>query len=232
MAAAVHAVPEGFVIRDFTPVTLEPELYPAAITVAAGGDVYISSDKNGSLGHGKERGRILRARDTNNDGVADEMLEYAKVDSPRGGHMVGGILYLVHPPLLSALRDKNGDGVADERKVLVQGLGGGIEHPRGADHTTNACRMGIDGWLYIAVGDFGLAIEKEKTGAKGTDGKRLALYGGGVVRVRPDGTELEVVATMTRNQYDVAISPTLDLFARDNTNDGKGWNTRFHHHTA
>ena len=232
LAAAASAVPEGFVIREFTPRELEPELYPTAVMAAAGGDVYISSDKNGSLGHGKDRGRVLLARDADGDGKADKMVEFAKVDSPRGGHLVGGVLYLVHPPFLSAMRDKTGDGKADDRLVLVEGLGGGIEHPRGADHTTNGCRMGIDGWLYIAVGDFGAGIEKEKAGAKGRDGSRVTLHGGGVLRVRPDGSELEVYAAMTRNQCDTAISPTLDLFARDNTNDGKGWNTRFHHHTA
>jgi putative heme-binding domain-containing protein len=116
--------------------------------------------------------------------------------------------------------------VADEKKVLVTGLGGGIEHPRGADHTTNGVRMGIDGWLYISVGDFGTFP------AKGTDGSSYTLHGGGVIRVRPDGSHVEPYALMVRNICDTAISPELDLFSRDNTNDGKGWNTRFHHYTA
>ncbi|MEY3529286.1 MAG: hypothetical protein RLZ70_354 [Verrucomicrobiota bacterium] len=231
-AAAAHAVPEGFTIREFVGTAQEPEIYPTAVAAAANGDVYISSDKNGSLGHIKGMGRILLARDTKGAGKADVMIEYAKVESPRGGHWVGGVFYLVNPPFLTAFRDKDGDGKADEQVLLVDGLGGGIEHPRGADHTTNGCRMGIDGWLYIAVGDFGAGNEKEKAGAKGRDGKRVTLYGGGVMRVRPDGSELETYTEMTRNICDTAISPTLDLFSRDNTNDGKGWNTRFHHFTA
>ena len=219
------ALPAGFEIHEFAgPPNAD---YPAAITVAPNGDVYVSSDQNGSLGKDKGMGRIIRCRDTDGDGKADNFVHFVPdVSSPRGGHIVGDTLYLIHPPFLSSFRDTNGDGVADEKKQLLSGLGGGIEHPRGADHTTNGVRMGIDGWLYIAVGDFGT------TPAKGTDGKELTLHGGGVIRVRPDGTEVEPYAVMTRNICDTAISPTLDLFSRDNTNDGKGWNTRFHHHTA
>jgi putative heme-binding domain-containing protein len=236
LSAAAHAVPEGFTIREFVGTAQEPEIYPTAVSAAANGDVYISSDKNGSLGHIKGMGRILLARDTKGAGKADVMIEYTKVESPRGGHFVGGVLYLVHPPFLSKFQDKDGDGKADydsERTLLVDGLGGGIEHPRGADHTTNGCRMGIDGWLYIAVGDFGAGLIRDNDGAIGLgDKKRVTLYGGGVMRVRPDGSELEIYTEMTRNICDVAISPTLDLFSRDNTNDGKGWNTRFHHFTS
>ncbi|MEY2821269.1 MAG: hypothetical protein RL105_841 [Verrucomicrobiota bacterium] len=233
LAAAACAVPAGFTIRDYVGTPQEPELYPTAVSASYDGDLYVSSDKNGSLGHIKDMGRILVAKDRNLDGVVDAMVEYARVDSPRGGHIVNGAFYLVHPPFLSVLRDKDGDGKAEERKLLVDGLGGGIEHPRGADHTTNGCRMGIDGWLYIAVGDFGAGLVRDNDGAVGTgDGKRVTLYGGGIMRVRPDGTELEVYSEMTRNNCDVAISPTLDLFTRDNTNDGKGWNTRFHHFTS
>lgn len=236
LAAAAQAVPEGFVIREFLGNAQVPEIYPTAVSAAANGDVYVSSDKNGSLGHTPGMGRILIARDTKGAGVADQVIEYTKVESPRGGHFVGGVLYLVHPPFLSKFQDKNGDGKADydsERTLLVDGLGGGIEHPRGADHTTNGTRMGIDGWLYIAVGDFGAGLLRDNDGAIGLgDKKRVTLYGGGVMRVRPDGTELENYTEMTRNIVDIAISPTLDLFSRDNTNDGKGWNTRFHHFTS
>ncbi|WAC20743.1 c-type cytochrome [Luteolibacter sp. SL250] len=222
--ALSSALPEGFVIREFGgPPQLE---YSTAVSAAANGDVYVSSDKNGSLGHEKNFGKIVRARDTNNDGKADEFVDFVPdVDSPRGGHYTGGTFYLIHPPYLSAFRDTNGDGVADEKKQLVKGFGWGIEHPRGADHTTNGVRMGIDGWLYVAVGDFGMPD------AVGADGKRVTLQGGGVARVRPDGSDLELYTVMTRNICDVAISPYLDLFSRDNTNDGKGWNTRFHHFT-
>ena len=190
--ASACALPEGLEIRTFA----EPfdADYPTAITVAPNGDVYVSSDQNGSLGHDPGMGRIIRCRDTDGNGQADEFIHFVpKVNSPRGGHIVGDTLYLIHPPYLSSFRDTNGDGVADEHKVLVSGLGGGIEHPRGADHTTTGVRMGIDGWLYISVGDFGA------TPAIGSDGKTYLLHGGGVVRVRPDGSEIEPYALMVRN---------------------------------
>ncbi|WP_035611119.1 c-type cytochrome [Haloferula sp. BvORR071] len=223
-AGSASAVPDGFVMKEFAgPPNAD---YPTAITAAANGDVYVSSDQNGSLGHKEHMGRIIRCRDKDGDGKADEFIHFVPdVSSPRGGHFVGDTLYLIHPPFLSSYRDKDGDGKVDEEKTLLTGLGGGIEHPRGADHTTNGVRMGIDGWLYIAVGDFGT------TPAKGTDGSTYTLHGGGVIRVRPDGSQVEPYAVMTRNICDTAISPELDIFSRDNTNDGKGWNTRFHHFT-
>jgi len=232
LTVIAQAVPEGFTIKDYVTTAQEPELYPTALSADPSGGIYISSDKNGSLGHIKGMGRILVARDTKGDGKVDSMTEFVKVESPRGGHFVGGVFYLIHPPYLTAYRDTKGTGHADEEITLVEGLGGGIEHPRGADHTTNACRMGIDGWLYICVGDFGAGIEKDHDGAKGRDGKRVTLYGGGVLRVRPDGSELETYTEMTRNIVDIGITPTLDMFSRDNTNDGKGWNTRFLHYTS
>ena len=50
--------------------------------------------------------------------------------------------------------------------------------------------------------------------------------------MRPDGTGLELYSTGTRNILEVAVSPEMDLFARDNTNDGGGWDVRFHHFTG
>lgn len=220
---SLHALPEGWTITEYA---APPEAeYPAGISAAPNGDLYISSDRNGSLGHRKEFGKIVRAKDTDGDGKADKFQDFVPhVNSPRGGHFVGDTLYLIHPPYLSAFRDTTGDGVADEKKELVKGFGWGIEHPRGADHTTNGVRMGIDGWLYVAVGDFGMPD------AVGADGTRYTLWGGGVVRVRPDGSEMEPYSLYVRNICDIAITPTMDMFSRDNTNDGKGWNTRFHHY--
>jgi cytochrome c2 len=55
------------------------------------------------------------------------------------------------------------------------------------------------------------------------------MLGGGIVRVRPDGTEMEIYSHGTRNIYDIAIDPYMNIFTRDNTNDGGGWNIRFSH---
>ena len=131
------------------------------------------------------RGRIIRLRDTDGDGRADEVKVFAKVDSPRGLVWDRDRLYLMHPPHLSAFIDKDGDGVADEQRVLVKNIGWAFKD-RPADHASNGVTLGIDGWLYLAIGDFGF-IE-----AEGTDGRKLQLRGGGVVRVRPDGTGLEL----------------------------------------
>jgi len=224
ISSPAFAIPDGYELSNWAePFEVD---YPTALTAAADGTVYVSVDKNGSLGKDKTMGKIVACKDTNGDGKADKFTDFVPdVDSPRGGHFVRDTLYLIHPPFLSSFKDTDGDGVSDEHKVLLENIGFGLRHPRGSDHTTNGCRMGIDGWLYIAVGDFGMEA------TKGTDGKVVTLQGGGVARVRPDGTDLEVYSYHTRNICDLAISPTLDIFTRDNTNDGKGWNIRVHHLT-
>ncbi|NBV33468.1 MAG: heme-binding domain-containing protein [Proteobacteria bacterium] len=217
-------VADGFEATIFA--TPDQANYPVFSAAAPDGTLYVSSDRNGSLGRLPNMGRILRLRDTKGTGQADEVKEFVKdVDSPRGLVWDKDRLYLVHPPHLSVYIDKDGDGVADEEKVLVKNLAFTFKD-RPADHTTNGLSIGVDGWLYIACGDFGFME------AEGTDGRKLQLRGGGVIRVRPDGTGLELFSYGTRNILEAAISPLLDGFTRDNTNDGDGWDIRFHHFTG
>lgn len=210
---------------------------PACIAASATGEVYVGVDLLGSLGKGPGKGRIVRLVDTDNDGKADKHTIFAALDNPRGIISFGDKLYVLHTVIpadtgiltgmhLSVLEDKNNDGIADgPPKILIRDISVPKHNQdRGADHTTNGIRMGIDGWIYIAVGDFGFV------NAQGTDGTTLTMLGGGVLRVRPDGTEMEVYTHGLRNIYDVAIDPYMNIFTRGNTNDGGGWNVRFIHH--
>ncbi len=217
-------VAEGFDVSLFS--TSSAANYPVYVAAAPGGDLYVASDGNGSLGREPQRGRIIRLRDTDKDGRADETLEFAsEIDSPRGMVWDHDRLYVVHPPHVSCFIDSNGDGRSDEQKTLIEGIAFGFKD-RPADHTTNGLSLGIDGWLYISGGDFGFKD------AVGSDGKHLQHRAGGVIRFRPDGSGLEIFSTGTRNILGTPISPLLDLFARDNTNDGGGWDVRFHHFTG
>jgi len=134
-------------------------------------------------------------------------------------HFDNGTLYVLHPPRLTAFHDDNGDGASDRTDVLVDGIGFDLKH-RGADHTTNGFRLGIDGWLYIALGDYGFVS------ATGKNGNSLQLHGGGVVRVRTDGTGLEIVSRGQRNIYDAAVDPLQNAFTRDNTFSTRSSNSR------
>jgi len=217
--------------------------YPTSVSAAIDGTIFVAIDENGSLGRdrnlasdleadAKRRpgnpGKVVRMRDTDGDGKADEFKTFAEMESPRGVIWDGpsgtapGTLYVMSPPKLTAFTDTDGDGVSDKQEDILTGLGFDLGF-RGADHTTNGCRLAIDGFIYIAVGDYGFS----KAVAK--DGTTLSMRGGGIVRVRPDGTGFEIVSRGQRNIYDVAVSPTLDLFTRDNTNDGGGWNVRLSH---
>jgi putative membrane-bound dehydrogenase-like protein len=196
--------------------------YPTCLSTAPNGDLYVGIDENGSIDAKADRGRVVRCTDTDGDGKADQFVTFATMDSPRGIWFDDNTLYVMHPPFVSAFIDDDGDGKSDRSEVLVRGLGFDLKF-RGADHTINGMRMAIDGFLYIACGDYGA------TNAVGKDGARIQLHGGGVVRVRPDGSGLEIVSRGQRNIYDVAVSPELDLFTRDNTNDGDGWDVRLSH---
>ncbi|RWY50182.1 DUF7133 domain-containing protein [Mucilaginibacter gilvus] len=227
--------PDGLTVTPFAGPELTPS--PACLAAAPTGEIFVGVDMMGSLGKAPGKGRILRLVDADNDGKIDQHTEFARVDNPRGIFVLGDKVYVLHTIFsketqkatgmdLVVFEDKDHDGVADGPSQPV------IEHlsnpnmlaDRGTDHATNGIRMGIDGWIYIAVGDFGFhdAIDRS--------GKKLTMLGGGIVRVRPDGTEMEIFSHGTRNIYDVAIDPYMNIFTRDNTNDGGGWNIRFSHH--
>jgi putative heme-binding domain-containing protein len=229
------AGPDELEITRFTGPEITPS--PACLSVAPTGEVFVGIDMMGSLGKDPNKGRILKLIDKNNDGTIDEHIEFAMVDNPRGIIAQGDQVFVLHTTFSSethaatgmdlvVFEDKDGDGKADgPAKPLIQHISNAkYIRERGTDHATNGIRMGIDGWIYIAVGDFGFhdAIDRS--------GKKLTMLGGGIVRVRPDGTEMEIYTHGTRNVYDLAIDPYMNIFTRENTNDGGGWNVRFSHH--
>jgi len=213
-------VADGFKVQMFAgpPVAM----YPTSVATSPDGSVYVGVDLNLAQGAVKGRGRVMRLVDEDNDGRADSYSTFVEVDSPRGIVVDGRTVFVMHPPNLTAYRDTTGDGIADDSVDIVKGLGFGLD-VRSSDHSTNNITLATDGWIYVAVGDYGYR------GATGTDGASITRHGGSVVRVRPDGTGLEIYAIGTRNIFDVGIDPFGHVFARDNTNDGGGWNTRFHY---
>ena len=161
----VVKAPPGFRVTLFA---APPKVgYPVALSVAPGGPVFVAVDEQGSLGRSPGGGRVLRCLDDDGDGRADRVNVFAKMEHPRGLIAEDGKVWVLHPPFLSVFHDKDGDGVSDRQEVLVSGLTTSLIDERGGDHTTNGIRMGIDGWIYIAVGDYGFH------GAKGKDGTTL-----------------------------------------------------------
>ncbi|MBS4072030.1 MAG: HEAT repeat domain-containing protein [Algoriphagus sp.] len=220
-----------FILTNFAGPDLVPS--PSCLSVAATGEVFVGVDMIGSLGKEPGKGKIVRLIDQDKDGVMDSHTIFAEVDNPRGIIAMGEKVYVLHTVFgtdsiasnmdLVVFEDKNADGIADgPSQPLIKNISNQNSlRSRGTDHSTNGIRMGIDGWIYIAVGDFGFFEAEDRSG------KKLTMLGGGIVRVRPDGTEMEVYAHGTRNIYDVAIDPFMNIFTRGNTNDGGGWNVRF-----
>jgi len=226
--------PDGLTFTKFAGPEVTPS--PACLAVAPTGEVFVGVDMIGSLGKDPGKGHILRLIDEDHDGKMDKYTEFARVNNPRGIFVLGDQVFVLHTTFsqetgkatgmdLVVFEDKDQNGIADgPSKPLIQNLSNTtLLWERGTDHATNGIRMGIDGWIYIAVGDFGFYNATDRSG------KKLTMLGGGILRVRPDGTEMEVYTHGMRNIYDVAIDPYMNIFTRGNTNDGGGWNIRFSH---
>lgn len=199
--------------------------YPSVIALGPRpGTLFVAYDY--MTGLGKEivkRDEIRIVEDTDDDGYADTSSLYAGgFNSIQGLAFYRGTVYAMHAPFLTALRDTDGDGAADERRDLASGLGLPPEENDVRLHCANGVTAGHDGWLYLALGDHGCDVPRP-------GGGRVVLEGGGILRCRFDGSDLHIFATGTRNIYDIALDEELNVFLRDNENDGGAYKNRVYH---
>ena len=215
---AASALPQPLADWKIEVVAEAPKIkHPSVVTCAPDGRVFVAEDPMDiSLPKADmTEGRILCVHPDGRISVFAEKL-YAVF----GMQYLEGKLYVAHAPKFSVFTDD--DGVGRDRIDLIESL-----NPRPwaldwNDHVPANFRLAMDGYFYMAVGDKGVY------GAVGRDGKRVDLHGGGILRLRPDGTELEVYCTGARNILDVAINAEDEIFTYDNT-DEQQWMSRVTH---
>jgi putative heme-binding domain-containing protein len=137
-----------------------------------------------------------------------------------GMQYLDGKLYVMHNPKFSMFTDDN--GVGKDRLDLIESTNPQPWALNWNDHVPANFRLAMDGYFYVAVGDKGLYH------CTGRDGKQIDMHGGGIFRLRPDGTELEVYCTGVRNILDIAMNEEDEIFTYDNT-DEHDWMGRFTH---
>ncbi|MGE3820183.1 MAG: PVC-type heme-binding CxxCH protein [Isosphaeraceae bacterium] len=216
---ALPKVPEGFKIRLVAAVPAVQ--YPCQVATAPDGALFVAEDPMDQIGPAdRPIDRILLFREGRDPVVFAE-----KLNAVFGMVWHQGALYVMNMPHLTVLRDTDGDDQADSREELFTDLGVPAGQPNMFnDHIVSGLQIGIDGFLYISVGDKGVPR------ATGVDGRTATIRGGGVLRCRLDGRGLEIVSTGTRNHLEPNLDDRDNLFTYDNTDDGLGWWTRVTHH--
>jgi putative membrane-bound dehydrogenase-like protein len=222
--ADLPEVAEGFEIRLFAAVPAAT--FPCQVGAAPDGSLFVAEDPMDQVGPFEaDNGRIVRFA-PGPDGKLSPDNPTVFADNLRavfGMAWHDGALYVMHMPYLSVFRDTDGDGKADQRKDVFKDLGPGPNALN--DHIVSGLQFGMDGWLYISVGDKGVP-----GATRPEDGQKVVLKGGGTLRCRPDGTRLEVISSGTRNHLEPNLDSRDNLFTYDNTDDGDGWWTRVTHH--
>ncbi|MGO9596460.1 MAG: HEAT repeat domain-containing protein [Isosphaeraceae bacterium] len=185
---------------------------PRAIAAAPDGSVFVGQRQGDTPGQKRAAsGSIVRLKDGKSVLLATELgpvsgLEWAE-----------DALYVLHGTAISRLRD--GDGRAEERIELV----GGLDAPDPArpastsEPVATGMRLGIDGQLYVSVNDHGIWQ------ARGRDGRSIRLQGGGVIRLRRDGTGLEIVSTGQRDPRSLTITALGEIFTAEAPDESGRW---------
>jgi putative membrane-bound dehydrogenase-like protein len=191
--------------------------HPSVVACAPDGRVFVAEDPMDiSLPRADAaEGRIICLHP---DGRTTVFAE--KLHAVFGLQYLEGKLYVLHNPRFSVFDDDN--GVGRNRRELIEQTLPDPSALNWNDHVPANFRLGMDGFFYVACGDKGLY------GAQGTDGSRANLQTGGIFRIRPDGTGLEVVSHGVRNILDVALNAEDEQFTYDNT-DEHDWMGRFTH---
>ena len=187
--------------------------------------VSMAFDPQGRITLGKEKKGLLRltisgSGDEKVEIIDDELLEC------RGLLYAHGSLFANanNSKALFRLTDKDNDGKFEERQELVR-TEGGVGHGR------NHIKLGPDGDIYVAQGNNVLLPKKiapdsplknyanDQLIPNPWDGSmfdgNVELPAGHILRVKPDGSKVTLLAGGLRNPLDIAFNHEGDLFTFD-----------------
>lgn len=157
--------------------------------------------ESGSLkpgGYDREpQDRISILIDTNCDGLMDKKHVFAdKLELATGFVFHKNGVIVSAAPDIWFLEDTDGDEVADKRTKLYTGLGNGDTHA-----VMNNLRWGLDGWIYATHG-----YSAGEVTALGSPEKPKVRIGSGVVRFKPDGSEIEMFSSKRGNTWGLCMT--------------------------
>jgi glucose/arabinose dehydrogenase len=184
--------PPGFRVQVYS--TAVP--LARVMIVTPGGDLVVSRTRSDVVS--------LLERDRNGDGVADgHRVLFDQLDGPHGLVLHDGWLYVAERTAVGRVRF---DAVAGRPTGAYQRILTGLT----ADglHQTKTIGFGADGWLYLAQGSScNVCVEQ--------DPRRATM-----MRMRPDGSGTEILATGLRNSVGFDWAPWDGvLYATDNGRD-------------
>ncbi|MDQ8186652.1 PVC-type heme-binding CxxCH protein [Pelagicoccus sp. SDUM812002] len=198
-----------------------------------------------SKGRDPKGDRIAVLEDSDGDGKADKSWTFVQepgLIAPLGVAVIDNKVYVSNTPDLIVYTDVDRNLVfdprVDKREVLVTGFNG-VNH----DHSLHSVTFGPDGLLYFNHGNSGALVTdrggktirvgsaydgllsgeseplygiypREYAGAKSDDGH--VYVGGFAMRMKEDGTNLEVIGHGFRNSYEQTINSAGNIFQNDN----------------
>ena len=190
--------------------------------------------------------RVMILADTDGDGQADQSSVFVQEPAllaPLGIAVIDNRIVVSNAPDLIVYTDVDRDGKfdprVDQRDVLLTGFNG-----RNHDHSLHSVTVGPDGRWYFNQGNTGAHFTDRSgrtfrvgsvydptssssgtpqplpfkpiaiAGARSDDGH--IYVGGFAMRMKPDGTNVEVIGYNFRNSYEQTITSFGDVFQNDN----------------
>lgn len=196
---------QGLPLHQITlPARFEISIYANSVPDARS----MALSPNGTLFVGtRSAGNVYAIIDRNRDGKADEVVTLLRgLNTPNGVAFRGGALYVAEVNRILRYDDIEAHLKNPPAPVVVyDGL------PRDRHHGWKFIAFSPDGWLYIPVGAPCNVCERED-----------ARYAS-IMRMKPDGTQLEIFARGVRNSVGFDWHPrTGELWFTDNGRDWMG----------
>lgn len=218
-------VKDGFLVEKLYEVPKDSQGSWVALCAGPDGTLYATDQYNKD---GRALYHIKPPAVDDHESKTEIIAQPVKINGAQGVRWAFDALYVMESGKQNGLvrvTDNDGDGLLDKKELLLNIYGGG-------EHGTHAIVPTPDGkGLYLVAGnmsplpklDSSRPVEglwsEDHVLAQNPDGRGhasgLRAPGGWIIRIDPDGKNVQLHCAGFRNQYDVDVHPNGELFAYD-----------------